>query len=326
DNKSFDALGVSCGSGLQLGNIWRAMEKSYWLPTSSNNFEIQLIYKQERGIDKSKKSSADVFWKTIKSCLQEMTNIYIIMFGAYGYNSANSAGLSTPVEIPPSKCKSLLDIVFNYEELKEYVENEYIQITTEEHVGLICHILRHTNEAMGRWIHENVLTWEDIFAYLNSHNFNLSIDGCHASLKAKMLSTEQLKYAKIPLNANIQYLVKSGILVVDNGALRFSAPLIMRLFFQQYYGNHNSTEITPSSLYHFIVKIFTAMCNIQTGKILRETLGFGINGNLLEQTWQKEFYRVGTQVLGRNHFLSCDVGAVFGCDGYIDFYVDGLDR
>ncbi|CAG8741618.1 6202_t:CDS:2, partial [Dentiscutata heterogama] len=34
-----------------------------------------------------------------------------------------------------------------------------------------------------------------------------------------------------------------------------------------------------------------------------ETLGFGINGNLLEQTWQKEFYRIGTQI----------------------FYVDGMD-
>ncbi|CAJ0761199.1 22313_t:CDS:2, partial [Entrophospora sp. SA101] len=61
----------------------------------------------------------------------------------------------------------------------------------------------------------------------------------------------------------------------------------------QCYGSHNSTETTPSSLYHFIVKIFTAICN--------------------------------GQMLGKNHFLSCDVGAVFGCDGYIDFYVDKLE-
>ena len=53
------------------------------------------------------------------------------------------------------------------------------------------------------------------------------------------------------------------------------------------------------NLYHFIVKIFMAMCNELSGKILRETLGFGSDGRILEQTWQKEFYRIGTRVLGR---------------------------
>ncbi|CAG8535713.1 1375_t:CDS:2 [Rhizophagus irregularis] len=42
----------------------------------------------------------------------------------------------------------------------------------------------------------------------------------------------------------------------------------------------------------------------------------------MEQQWQKEFYRIGTQVLGMDHFLSCEVGTVFGCEGKIDFYVD----
>ncbi|CAH1760649.1 13251_t:CDS:1, partial [Entrophospora sp. SA101] len=46
---------------------------------------------------------------------------------------------------------------------------------------------------------------------------------------------------------------------------------------------------------------------------------------LLEQTWQKEFYRVGQRQLGDHYFLSCDVGATFICDGYIDFYVDELN-
>ncbi|PKY32555.1 hypothetical protein RhiirB3_420212 [Rhizophagus irregularis] len=67
------------------------------------------------------------------------------------------------------------------------------------------------------------------------------------------------------------------------------------------------------------------MCNEISGDILRNTLGFGSDGRLLEQTWQKEFYRIGTQVLGRDHFLSCEVGSVFGCEGKIDFYVDKLE-
>ncbi|RGB35065.1 hypothetical protein C1646_742447 [Rhizophagus diaphanus] len=104
-----------------------------------------------------------------------------------------------------------------------------------------------------------------------------------------------------------------------------AAPLLKRSFFQQNYGVHNSAETTPTDLHHFIVKIFTAMCNELNGKILRDMLGFGSDRRILEQTWQKEFYRIGTQVLGKDHFLSYEVGSVFGCEGKIDFYVDKLD-
>ncbi|KAF0449693.1 crinkler family protein [Gigaspora margarita] len=138
-----------------------------------------------------------------------------------------------------------------------------------------------------------MLTWKDIFVYLNSHNFNLSIDECHALLKVKDLSAGQLKiceniYLNVntlfdPFNMSDQYLVKSGILVVDDRALHFSAPFIMRSFFQQYYRSHNSTKTTSLSLYHFIVKIFTAIYNAHSGRILRETLEFRIDRNLLEQ-------------------------------------------
>nr|CAG8484993.1 8278_t:CDS:2 [Entrophospora candida] len=292
-----------------------------------------------------------------EASLQESSNVYIIMIGAYRYG-ANSAGLSTPVTIPSDNSKGLFDINFTNDELENYVKifcnkhfkllnnhdsltniisefSKYIQKAMAGHVGLVRHILHHTKNAMEWRIRDNVLTWKDIFAYLNSNKFNLTIDECRASPRVKNLSVEQLEICESvylngkilfrPSNMNIQYLVKSGIPVVNDRDLYFSAPLIMRSFFQQCYGSHNSTEITPSSLYHFIVKIFTAICNGQSGKILRETLGFGIDGNLLGQTLQKEFYRVGTQVLGKNHFLSCDVGAVFGCDGYIDFYVDKLE-
>ncbi|RGB40141.1 hypothetical protein C1646_688324 [Rhizophagus diaphanus] len=67
------------------------------------------------------------------------------------------------------------------------------------------------------------------------------------------------------------------------------------------------------------------MCNENSGKILRETLGFGYDGRILEQTWQKEFYRIGTRLLGKDKFLSCEVGSVFGCEGRIDFYVNELE-
>ena len=123
---------------------------------------------------------------------------------------------------------------------------------------------------------------------------------------------------------NVLYLIKIGILIIVDDYLKFAAPLISRSFFLQHYGSDDRSDTTPSSLYEFIEKIFKVMCK-QSGKILRKNLGFGNNGKLLEQTWQKEFYRIGTQVLGWKYFLSCDVGAVFGCEGFIDFYVDELD-
>ncbi|CAB5393752.1 unnamed protein product [Rhizophagus irregularis] len=270
------------------------------------------------------------------------------MFAAYRYKSSNYIGLTTPVTLPDSHCKSLIDIKFTPNELRNYVMRfcnsyfnldqqsilnfyAYIQEITDGHVGLVRHILVTIEDAMNKRIVTNRLTFEDIFKYLNLKSFNSSIyANCRAVPKVSSLSDPQRGICKnIYLNEEVEYedsnddmvyLVKSGILIFKNNSnLTFAAPLLKRSFFQQNYGFTNSTDTTPTDLHHFIEKIFTAMCNEISGDILRNTLG------LLEQTWQKEFYRIGTQVLGRDHFLSCEVGSVFGCEGKIDFYVDKLE-
>ena len=53
-------------------------------------------------------------------------------------------------------------------------------------------------------------------------------------------------------------------------------------------------------------------------EILKYSLGTEVDKRLLEQTWQKEFYRAGTRALGVSHFLSCEVGPHFKSKGYID--------
>ena len=328
--------------------------------------ETQLIYKEAPVINEKDSVTAYQFWAIVKGCLQELPNIFIIMFAAYGYKSSNCAGLSTPIVLPSANYKSLVDINFTPDELKKYVVRfcgkylkklkgsdisefcEYIQKVTEGHVGLVRHTLLRTEESMRKWTDQNdqnQLTFQKIFTYLNSRSFNTSInEDCRAIPKVKSSSDKQndeqkklkslwglcdLVYSNgmYPFNEhdkNAQYLVKTGVLVVVDSHLHFAAPLISRSFFLQYYGSDERAEFAPSSLYEFIVKIFRAMCE-QSGEILRKNLGFGTDGNLLEQTWQKEFYRIGTQVLGWQHFLSCDVGAVFGCEGFVDFYVDQLD-
>ncbi|CAB5356761.1 unnamed protein product [Rhizophagus irregularis] len=283
--------------------------------------EAQLIYKEDRKINEKDKKTADQFWTIVKGCLQELANIYIIMFAAYGYKSSNYIGLTTPVTLPDSHCKSLIDIKFTLNKLRNYVMRfcnsyfnldqqsilnfyAYIQEITDGHVGLVCHILVTTEDAMNKRIVTNHLTFEDIFKYLNSKSFNSSIyANCHAVAKVSSLSDPQRGICEnIYLNEEVEYedsnddmvyLVKSGILIFKNNSnLTFAAPLLKRSFFQQNYGFTNSTDTTPTDLHHFIEKIFTAMCNEISGDILRNTLGFGSDRRLLEQTWQKEFYRI----------------------------------
>ncbi|CAB4419098.1 unnamed protein product [Rhizophagus irregularis] len=317
--------------------------------------EAHLIYGKDKEVsnkESADKESADQFWATVKSLLQEVSDLNIIMFAAYGYRSSNYAGLATPVKLPETNCKSLIDINFSQGELKTYVMNycnkcfkilnqqdvlelyKYIQKVTEGYAGLVRHILGSIENGLKNKIDE--LNWKIIFRYLNSKEFDLSIySNCRAVPNVKSLNWKQLELCEETYlkgktsfsdDEDTIYLVKTGVLmVVDNKYLTFAAPLFKREFFQQNYGVSSSIDITFTDLYQFIVKIFTAMCNEQNGNILRETLGFGSDGRILEQTWQKEFYRIGTQVLGKDHFLSCEVGSVFGCEGKIDFYADKLD-
>ena len=179
------------------------------------------------------------------------------------------------------------------------------------------------------------LTWKEIYKYLHSPRFDRTINNCRAVPKLDKFSEMQKKICEsVHLNGstlfldnddNHKYLIRTGVFVVNNlGHLCFSAPLIERSFFQQHYGSKIRASSTPGSLYEFIVKTFTIICN-ESNEILKYSLGAGADKTLLEQTWQKEFYRAGTRALGEKYFLSCEVGPHFKSKGYIDFYVSELD-
>ncbi|CAG8698259.1 3932_t:CDS:2 [Rhizophagus irregularis] len=68
--------------------------------------------------------------------------------------------------------------------------------------------------------------------------------------------------------------VKSGVLVINGYMIQFSAPIVMRSFIYQNYGNETIAENNPTSLYEFIVKVFTAMC-LESKELLQKSLGFG---------------------------------------------------
>ncbi|CAB4478371.1 hypothetical protein RhiirA1_517346 [Rhizophagus irregularis] len=209
-------------------------------------------------IDVDNKSvTAGQFWETVKCGLQGSHDIYIIMFGAYGYGS-NLRDLSIPVEIPDFNSKSIYDIKFTDNELEEYVTNfcryfnlkehneniipefiKYIKNATAGHVGFVRHILYYTREKMKPKVNE--LTWNKILVYLNSNGFNETINSnCRGLPKIKSFSHDEIKLCENVLlnkkhpyqssnNHSVLALIKSGVLVIDkNYMLQFSAPIVMR--------------------------------------------------------------------------------------------------
>ncbi|PKY43419.1 hypothetical protein RhiirA4_418251 [Rhizophagus irregularis] len=330
-------------------DVWKMIVGVEWyewvgqcekIPTVLIMDETQMIYESKEEVD--------------VRCLQG-TNLSVIMFAAYGYG-AKSAGLSTPLYIPKDNSMSLKDIKFTDKELEEYVKVYcernfglssddciisqfilYINYATAGHAGFVRHILQRTKVEMQSKIRNVELTWKEIYRYLNSPGFDQTVNNCRSAPKLYKFNETQKEICEyVYLNKrilfldnddNLKNLIKAGIFIVNYlGYLCFSAPLIERSFFQQHYGSKTRANSTPNSLYEFIRRTFTIICD-ESSKILKYSLGTEAEEDkrLLEQTWQKEFYRAGTRALEGKHFLSCEVGPHFKSNGYIDFYVAGLE-
>ncbi|CAB5386898.1 unnamed protein product [Rhizophagus irregularis] len=358
------SVGIRCEYDT-FGEVWKNIVGVEWyewvgqcekIQTVLIIDETQLIYKNEKQnqADVSMKYAGNAadFWDIVKLCFQGI-NLHVIMFAAYGYGP-NSAGLSTPVHIPPKNSIGLAEIKFTDEVLETYVKDycvknfglssndsciiprfiSYIKYATAGHVGFVRHILQYTMDALQNKIRKEELIWKDIYKYLNSHNFDQGINNCRATPKFDKLSRKRQKICEsVYLNGSIifsancdnEYLVKYGVFVdnvIDNiDRLCFAAPLLERSFFQQYYESKIRASSTPDSLYEFIVKTITIICN-ESSEILKYSLGYGNNKILLEQTWQKEFYRIGTRALGNQYFLSW---SHLGSSEFIDFYIGGKE-
>ncbi|CAB4416802.1 unnamed protein product [Rhizophagus irregularis] len=309
-------------------DVWKMIVGVEWyewvgqcekIPTVLIMDETQMIYESKEEVD-------------------VRTNLSVIMFAAYGYG-AKSAGLSTPLYIPKDNSMSLKDIKFTDKELEEYVKVYcernfglssddciisqfilYINYATAGHAGFVRHILQRTKVEMQSKIRNVELTWKEIYRYLNSPGFDQTVNNCRSAPKLYKFNETQKEICEyVYLNKrilfldnddNLKNLIKAGIFIVNYlGYLCFSAPLIERSFFQQHYGSKTRANSTPNSLYEFIRRTFTIICD-ESSKILKYSLGTEAEEDkrLLEQTWQKEFYRAGTRALEGKHFLSCENG------------------
>ncbi|OZJ02470.1 hypothetical protein BZG36_05138 [Bifiguratus adelaidae] len=99
--------------------------------------------------------------------------------------------------------------------------------------------------------------------------------------------------------------------------LDFAAPILRTLFLHEKYGRITRASFAPTDFYSFLRDAFQNM----DGKILRESLGRGTDGRVMETVWQNEFYRVATQLLSKDEVVSVNVGPVFKSEGYVDFFI-----
>ncbi|CAG8688488.1 6915_t:CDS:2, partial [Acaulospora morrowiae] len=118
-------------------------------------------------------------------------------------------------------------------------------------------------------------------------------------------------------------IIKTNILV-DTGTkdghstINFPAPLLRAKYLQNRFGSVTRSKSPPNSFKDFIISVFTKM----NSKVLQKSLSVGNDCRLLERVWQMEFYHASMQVLPVNIYASVDVGAVFGSEGYLDFYLN----
>lgn len=121
------------------------------------------------------------------------------------------------------------------------------------------------------------------------------------------------------LNQHVEPFFKSGLFILINEQLQFTAP-IMRMALGQYLFTASgcSSHLCATNFEEFMIRSIERM----RPSVLRNSLGRG-TGYLLERTWQFEWYRAAVTAAPADAVVSPDVGAIFGSPGYLDFYVNG---
>jgi hypothetical protein len=114
-------------------------------------------------------------------------------------------------------------------------------------------------------------------------------------------------------------LTNSGLIGFhDVKRIRLAAPLFRGILIQRFY----SSPRPMYSVRNFDDFIKQAICGMDPA-VLTKSLCRGADTPVYERHWQMEFYRAATSLLSSEHTISPDVGAVFGLNGFLDFYVDG---
>jgi len=195
------------------------------------------------------------------------------------------------------------------------------------HMGFIARTL---------WLYQSsnhIETEEQFATYLLSHYYYSDMAGQRCVPRFSVANEdERAIYKELVLKDEIRVpdtgkaeqtctaLIKSGTLVFNDSSrtVSFSSPLISYIAAIRLYSSDRPTVDKVNNLDEFII-----MClqNLRQS-FLQNSKGRGSEDKLLERSWQMEFFRAATSCLGRDTYISPDVGHIFGTTGFLDFYVN----
>ncbi|GBB99301.1 hypothetical protein RclHR1_03480005 [Rhizophagus clarus] len=338
-----------------MGITWKKFqEECFHIKTIFIIDEVQMLYVPNGEPMSASRHNGNVVWETIKRC-QQVGNLFIIAFAAYGYKGAWDYSSTTctidvsPFAISSENTWSIEDVRFTKDEYKDYFlrfcrthlgnikdENDvkyllkYVYNTTAGHPGLVAFFMNNIkNHFFPQLKYDDTLTFERIFLYLKSYRFmNAVNEGFRGYLHMQNLTPEEERLCDrvfrrpIDLRPNIEFdqirLVKTNLLSEQDGKLDFASPYLRALYLQRRWGSTIRPTIPPQDFKSFLYGTFTKM----NAEAIRNSYSVGKDGRLLERAWQMEFYRAATQILPADAFISPDVGTHWGSKGYLDFFVD----
>jgi len=176
----------------------------------------------------------------------------------------------------------------------------------------------------------NNYTHQDLVGTLLSYKFYQRLSSLRCALEIYQLPEIEMRFVLLmirenqqvsSINGTIRSLVKKGVIIVQpDGTCEFSSPLIHRLVFNQIISPDHRPAAAPTGPVTLILQCISLF----EGEWLKNNVGRRKNNLPLEDTWQKEFFRVAGTQLPFSCTLSSEVGRTFGNTiKAVDFYVDG---
>lgn len=206
-----------------------------------------------------------------------------------------------------------------------------IYFLSDGHPGLVTKTLLYLIEQFYKYALRKAPSDSTILEYLMSENFFYSIkstraipvmdlDNVEIDILKQLIEDIDDKGIVIdgPYEIPSKKLQASGVIANIGSRLFFSAPIVRSVYIQKIYGSSKRV----STIFNDMDTFLEATLSELKKSALQNTFSTGANSKILERQWQMEFYRSSSSFLPLGYSVSPDVGYVFGCKGFIDFFVD----
>ncbi|GLD99189.1 hypothetical protein PINS_up007907 [Pythium insidiosum] len=281
------------------------------------------------------------------------------MFAAYG-SGVEYSRLATPIQFDKTIVLGSDQLNFSRAEVSEYVSKWFkgivcfeglspsameafcasLEELTGGHVGLCATAIHTLNEVYvsrnrsasdlpspAEWI--RMLQSGSLYRANDSALFE-AMTSTRAVKVLKTLDTDELdRLERIAYGANpdsdadlVEQCLRKGILAQIDRRFAFSSPVMWRFFVKMRVGQIVRALHVPKTLAEMIARVVRAI----DYESIRQTLGRSLSSDIpLERSWQMEFYKAAYRCTPSTFVTSADVGALFGCSGFVDFTIHGGD-